>query len=130
MKKDEDFHFLRFESLQRTNIVALQIRLVKLGDLLSKENDVSDGDLENLRQILEHYGEYMAVNAQSEQKNLIVMSRRRITKLPIPSQQEEPYHRRYVSEETSAMEALPFPIPPWQLLQLSLLLLCQRGREN
>jgi hypothetical protein len=55
--EDEDFGFMRFEALQRTNIVALQIKLVRLKDALRKEKKVSDTDLETLRVTLEQYGE-------------------------------------------------------------------------
>jgi hypothetical protein len=54
--EDEEFYFLRFESLQRTNIVALQTRLVRLKDKLRKKENVSDQDLESLRLTLEQYG--------------------------------------------------------------------------
>jgi len=57
VNEDEDFAFMRFESLQRTNIVALQVKLVRLKGQLRMENIVSDSTLEDLRQTLEHYGQ-------------------------------------------------------------------------
>jgi hypothetical protein len=53
--EDEDFYFLRFESLQRTNIAALQLKLVRIKDSLRSQTDVSDTDLETLRLTLEQY---------------------------------------------------------------------------
>jgi hypothetical protein len=53
--EDEDFYFLRFESLQRTNIAALQLKLVRIKDSLRSQTDVSDSDLETLRLTLEQY---------------------------------------------------------------------------
>lgn len=55
VQDDEDFHFMRFESLQRTNLVALQVKLVCLKDTLRKEKDISNSDLELLRSTLEQY---------------------------------------------------------------------------
>ncbi|KAH4189907.1 hypothetical protein HBI29_059650 [Parastagonospora nodorum] len=53
--EDEDFAFMRFEALQRTNIVALQTKLVRLKDTLRKVKAISNEDLESLRLILEQY---------------------------------------------------------------------------
>ncbi|CAN9479429.1 unnamed protein product [Alternaria alternata] len=58
---DEEFHFLRFEKLQRTNLVALQMKLVRTKDALSTATTMSDDDLEILRVDLEQYGEYPVV---------------------------------------------------------------------
>jgi hypothetical protein len=55
--EDEDFYFLRFESLQRINIAALQIKLVRFKDSLRSQTDISDSDLENLRVTLEQYSQ-------------------------------------------------------------------------
>ncbi|CAN9445952.1 unnamed protein product [Alternaria alternata] len=52
---DEEFHFLRFEKLQRTNLVALQMKLVRTKDALSTATTMSDDDLEILRVDLEQY---------------------------------------------------------------------------
>lgn len=50
VNEDEEFCFMRFESLQRTNVVALQDKLVRWKGQLRMENKVSDSTLEDLRQ--------------------------------------------------------------------------------
>ncbi|KAG9185972.1 hypothetical protein G6011_02528 [Alternaria panax] len=55
LRVDEDFYFLRFEKLQRTNLVALQMKLIRTKDSMSKATDMSDDDLETLRVTLEQY---------------------------------------------------------------------------
>jgi VIT1/CCC1 family predicted Fe2+/Mn2+ transporter len=57
LEEEEDFHFLRFESLQRTNIVALQIELVRFKKQIRKDNDISKDDLKILKETLKDYGE-------------------------------------------------------------------------
>jgi VIT1/CCC1 family predicted Fe2+/Mn2+ transporter len=57
LEEEEDFHFLRFESLQRTNIVALQIELVRFKKQIRKDNDISKEDLKILKETLKDYGE-------------------------------------------------------------------------
>jgi hypothetical protein len=56
VRNDEDFHFLRFESLQRTNIVALQLKLIRTKDKILTNEDLSHADVETLRETLEQYG--------------------------------------------------------------------------
>jgi VIT1/CCC1 family predicted Fe2+/Mn2+ transporter len=57
LEEEEDFQFLRFESLQRTNIVALQIELVRFKKQIRKDNDISKDDLKILKETLKDYGE-------------------------------------------------------------------------
>ncbi|KAF7672925.1 vit family domain-containing protein [Alternaria burnsii] len=59
--QDEEFHFLRFEKLQRTNLVALQMKLIRTKDALSKASTISDDDLEKLRATLEQYGKHTRI---------------------------------------------------------------------
>jgi hypothetical protein len=63
--EDEEFSFMRFESLQRINITALQLKLARLKDTLRKTQDVSDDELENLRVNMEQYGQCNRVPMQS-----------------------------------------------------------------
>ncbi|CAN9441978.1 unnamed protein product [Alternaria alternata] len=55
INSDEGFHFLRFEQLQRTNLVALQMKLIRTKDALLKAKTISDTELETLRVDLEQY---------------------------------------------------------------------------
>lgn len=47
---DEDFFFLRFESLQRTNIVALEVQLLHIQDKIRSTEAISNEELEKLRE--------------------------------------------------------------------------------
>jgi hypothetical protein len=55
VKDDEDFYFLRFESLQRTNIVALEIKLLRIKDSIQLTSGISDQELDTLGETLEQY---------------------------------------------------------------------------
>ena len=55
LKEEKEFHFLRFESLQRTNIVAQQLRLLEIKQKLQNARDVSADDLEELKNTLKDY---------------------------------------------------------------------------
>jgi VIT1/CCC1 family predicted Fe2+/Mn2+ transporter len=53
---EEEFHFLQFESLQRTNIVALQVDLIALKLKLGNAQQVSAEELNYLKNTLKDYG--------------------------------------------------------------------------
>lgn len=53
---EEDFHFLRFEFLQRINIVNLQVELAQIKSRLYPSCEVSSTDLDSLKVKLERYG--------------------------------------------------------------------------
>lgn len=56
MHHEEDFHFLRFESLQRLNIVSLEVEVARLKSHLRRvEAPSSIEDLETLRTKLQQY---------------------------------------------------------------------------
>lgn len=57
LDEEEEFHFLRFEFLQRLNIVKLQLDLVRLKGRFQREKRASIRDLEALESTLERYGE-------------------------------------------------------------------------
>lgn len=57
LQEEEDFHFLRFEFLQRTNIVALQVELIRLKKKIREDKDISENDLKILKDTLKDYGE-------------------------------------------------------------------------
>lgn len=52
---EEDFHFLRFESLQRLNIVSLQVELARVKSRLYQNGTVSAAELDGLRVLLSNY---------------------------------------------------------------------------
>lgn len=56
IEDDEEFHFLRFERLQRTNIVAQQVELFGLKQQFKNAQDVSANDLKHLKDTLKDYG--------------------------------------------------------------------------
>jgi len=56
LEEEEEFHLLRFESLQRTNIVAQQLELFDLKLKLQNAHDVSADDLKDLKDTLKDYG--------------------------------------------------------------------------
>lgn len=54
---EEDFHFLRFEFLQRVNIVALENELAQIKSrLYAQDHITSPQELEELRKVLREYG--------------------------------------------------------------------------
>lgn len=57
---EEDFHFLRFEFLQRVNIVNLQVELARMKSQLDPSCDVSSTDLDYLRVKLQQYGKKLS----------------------------------------------------------------------
>lgn len=62
LDKEEEFHFLRFEFLQRLNIVKLQLDLVRLKSRFQRERRASIQDLEAFESTLERYGERSFIN--------------------------------------------------------------------
>jgi hypothetical protein len=56
LDEEEDFHFLRFEFLQRVNIVRLELDLVRLKSRFQHDNRASIGDLDTLQSKLQDYG--------------------------------------------------------------------------
>ena len=56
IEDEEEFHFLRFERLQRTNIVAQQLELFGLTQQFKNEQSVSANDLKHLKDTLKDYG--------------------------------------------------------------------------
>lgn len=54
--EEEEFHFLRFEKLQRTNIVAQQMQLFELRLKFENAQSASDDDLSDLKNSLKDYG--------------------------------------------------------------------------
>jgi len=56
LEDEEEFHFLQFESLQRTNIVAQQIELFELKQQFQNAKSVSANDLKDLKDTLKDYG--------------------------------------------------------------------------
>jgi hypothetical protein len=63
LENEEDFHFLRFEFLQRLNIVHLEVDLVRMRSKFRRAKRTSNGDLKtdlkNLQGTLRDYGEIL-----------------------------------------------------------------------
>jgi hypothetical protein len=55
LEEEEDFHFLRFESLERINIVAQEVRLIRLKSEIQSAQKISDAELKNLKDALKDY---------------------------------------------------------------------------
>ena len=60
--EEEEFHFLRFESLQRLNIVRLQLDLVRLRSQFQREKSASAEELDALKIKLHDYGKEIQVH--------------------------------------------------------------------
>lgn len=56
LEEEEEFHFLRFEFLQRLNITQLQVKLSRLKRDIEKEYCVSSSNEELLEKTLRDYG--------------------------------------------------------------------------
>ncbi|KAK4094326.1 hypothetical protein Purlil1_931 [Purpureocillium lilacinum] len=56
LSEEEDFHFLRFEFLQRLNIVNLQVQLARIKSRIQRDGEASADDLEDLTTKLQQYG--------------------------------------------------------------------------
>ncbi|KAJ6442573.1 cytochrome p450 oxidoreductase [Purpureocillium lavendulum] len=57
LSEEEDFHFLRFEFLQRLNIVNLQVRLARRKSRIQRDGEAEADELEGLTTELQQYGE-------------------------------------------------------------------------
>ena len=62
LDEEEEFHFLRFEFLQRLNIVKLQLDLVRLKGRFQGEKRASIHGLETLESTLQKYGKRSLMN--------------------------------------------------------------------
>ena len=56
LEDEEDFHFLRFEFLQRLNITQLQVRLARLKSRIHAQGLINSQDQEVLQGTLREYG--------------------------------------------------------------------------
>lgn len=58
VEHEEEFHFLRFESLQRLNIVSLEVDLARFKTQLLRQTPISLQDLGTLRTKLRQYSRW------------------------------------------------------------------------
>lgn len=58
LRQEGDFHFLRFEYLQRLNLVKMQVDLVHLRSRIQKDKNPSEDDFRSLKIMLEDYGKH------------------------------------------------------------------------
>lgn len=56
LNEEEEFHFQRFEFLQRLNLAQLQVKLVRLKSKIQASNCASEEDLVTLQETLQNYG--------------------------------------------------------------------------
>lgn len=56
LDEEEDFHFLRFEFLQRLNLTQLQVKLVRMKSQFQQSGKASPAELETLQTTLAAYG--------------------------------------------------------------------------
>ncbi|KAJ9143331.1 VIT family domain-containing protein [Pleurostoma richardsiae] len=55
LEDEEEFHFLRFEFLQRLNIVQLQVKLARLKSRIQKNGGAAESELEDLNTTMRDY---------------------------------------------------------------------------
>lgn len=56
LEEEEDFHFLRFEFLQRLNIAQIQLDLIHLKSKIGRADLLSEEDRQTLQLRLKDYG--------------------------------------------------------------------------
>lgn len=56
LEEEEEFHFLRFEFLQRLNIVQLEVKLARMKSRIQKEQIIHPDESELLQKTLQAYG--------------------------------------------------------------------------
>lgn len=56
LNEEEEFHFQRFEFLQRLNLAQLQVKLVRLKSKIQASKCASEEDLVTLQETLHNYG--------------------------------------------------------------------------
>ncbi|KAG6362893.1 hypothetical protein INS49_007988 [Diaporthe citri] len=56
LNEEEEFHFQRFEFLQRLNLVQLQVKLVRLKSQIQASNCAPEEDIVTLQETLQNYG--------------------------------------------------------------------------
>jgi len=57
LDEEEDFHFLRFEFLQRLNIAQFEVKLVRMKSQFQKSGKASPAELDTLQTTLAAYGQ-------------------------------------------------------------------------
>lgn len=56
LDEEEDFHFLRFEFLQRLNLTGFNVKLARFKSRIQKQDQCSDEELDELQLLLRNYG--------------------------------------------------------------------------
>lgn len=83
LNEEEEFHFQRFEFLQRLNLAQLQAKLVRLKSLIQASNCVSEEDLVTLQETLHNYGTNKADGPasyiQTKAKLILAQARQSVT---------------------------------------------------
>jgi hypothetical protein len=58
LDEEENFHFLRFEFLQRLNLTHFHVKLARIKSRVQKQGQCSEDELETLQDLLKDYGTY------------------------------------------------------------------------
>jgi len=61
LDSEEEFHFLRFEFLQRLNIAQIQLDLIRMKSRISRDSMISSEDKQVLTAKLRDYGQTLLV---------------------------------------------------------------------
>ena len=110
LDEEEDFHFLRFEFLQRLNLAQLQVKLVRMKSQFQKTGKTSPAELETLQTTLAAYGELQFYTPYSHQTCRALTYTNPSNCYPrLPRSQVNQKHRQHRSQqkETPAPALLP-----------------------
>jgi hypothetical protein len=69
LTEEEEFHFLRFEFLQRLNIVHMQTELARRKSRFQKERKATDDDMNDLKIKMRDYGDQPDIQKQTMYNN-------------------------------------------------------------
>lgn len=127
LNMEEDFHFLRFEFLQRLNIVNLEIDLARMKSRFYDGKEASTEELEELDEKLQRYGKLKAsqTSCGPELKSTHLDSYCD-TQLPVSSRQAQLRQNKCPRPEIPATQILLVGWRPNRPVGFSLLLLRRR----
>ncbi|CAI7651036.1 unnamed protein product [Penicillium palitans] len=101
LDEEEEFHFLRFEFLQRLNIVKLQLDLVRLKGRFQREKRASIRDLEALESTLERYAtairNYQFLKGKAALGKAETRKRKLLLQRYFQTKVNDPFHSHYCS---------------------------------
>ncbi|KAJ5959426.1 uncharacterized protein N7479_006576 [Penicillium vulpinum] len=111
LNEEEEFHFLRFEFLQRLNIVKLQLDLVRLKGRFQREKRASIQDLEALESTLQKYAtairNYQFLKGKAALGKAETQRRRLLLQRYFQSRVKDQFHSHYCSFHDAEPRADP-----------------------